>query len=66
MYTSIRLTHLLMDEANDPPPTPEMRAHAIKVLKLQFGSAKTIPAMIMECRGAKRWSRPRYDHQLLE
>ena len=38
---------LLMDEANDPPPTPERSAHAIKVLKLQLGSDKTMPAMIM-------------------
>ena len=53
MYTSIRLTQLLMDEANDPPPTPEMRAHAIKVLKLQFGSAKTIPDMIIGMQRSK-------------
>ena len=49
----LRLTQLLMDEANAPPPTPEMRAHAIKVLKLQFGSAKTIPAMIIGMQRSK-------------
>ena len=38
---------LLIDDANAPPPTPLSKAHAIRALKGQSLSDRTMPAIII-------------------